>query len=235
MKAGNFLHFFSLILISIQAYGSATVGSKELSKAVQTFIDQQAAEIQQKNDVGRVNISLRAIDSRLKLPQCVNALTFSPDQLPIKRNLSIKVNCEGNKPWSFYASATMSVEKPIVVAGSDLPKNHILTRNDLSIIYKNTFEMRSGYKSTVDELVGLQLKRAVRTHNVIYDHVLKSPDIIKKGERVTLIAKRGSLSVTSLGVALSDGSRGEKILIENARSARVVQGMIVGPGTVELL
>ncbi len=62
---------------------------------------------------------------------------------------------------------------------------------------------------------------------------LKNPELVRKGDLVTMVAVRGNLRITVKGVARTGGSLGELVMVMNPSSRRVVQGKVVGVGVVE--
>ncbi len=62
---------------------------------------------------------------------------------------------------------------------------------------------------------------------------LKNPELVRKGDLVTMVAVRGNLRITVKGVARTGGSLGELVMVMNPSSRRIVQGKVVGVGVVE--
>ena len=62
---------------------------------------------------------------------------------------------------------------------------------------------------------------------------IKDPELVRKGDLVTMVAVRGNLRVTAKGIARTGGSMGEIVMVMNPSSRRIVQGKVVGVGVVE--
>ena len=235
MKSGNFLLAFYVFFYVATSEAKDYTDIKSLERTVIAHIEKSMAAGAKQNDGSQLKVRVRPIDPRLKLAACVKPLTLAPQKVSLKRNVSIKVSCVGDRPWSLYVNAILALERPIVVARTELPKAHVLGHGDISTVAKDIFTLRGGYATEADMVVGQELKRPLRTGSVVYNYSLRAPDIVKKGDAVTVIAQRGALQVTSPGIALSSGSKGEKIRVENQRSSRVIQGKIIGPGAVKLM
>ncbi|MBX2808012.1 MAG: flagellar basal body P-ring formation protein FlgA [Cellvibrionaceae bacterium] len=233
MKSGNFLLAFCLLLSPLNTtandYMSLQIIEENVSRFIQEYLVQQLDGV----NAGDIHINTRPIDPRLKLARCDKPLTLARGNLKIQRNVSIKVSCSDQ--WSLYVGNTITIERAVVVARAELPRLHILGEADLTDVKKNIFTLRGGYHTERSALLGQQLKRPVSTGAVVYNYLLQAPDIVKKGDRVTVISQRGALQVTAPGIALGNGSQGEKIRIENQRSSRIIQAKIIGPGTVEII
>jgi len=131
--------------------------------------------------------------------------------------------------------ANIVLKQSIIIAKQELPRHHIIAAEDLTSVVMDIAGLRGGYHTSPSGLLGMQLKRNARSGNVLYNFQLQLPDIIKKGDLVTVLSRRGSLVVSSAGIAMNNGSKGEKIRVENQRSSRIIQGRIIGPGSVEVV
>lgn len=236
MKCVNFLCIFSCVLPLIATTShAALIDTQRLAASAKDFLVKEIQQSLAKPEDTVIDVTVRPIDSRLRLAACDNNLTFERKNTPIQTKTSIKAICRGDKPWSTFISARVSLKQDIVTVKHELPRHHVLDASDLTTIVKDISGLRRGYSTDIQSLVGMQLKRNARSGSVIYSHQLQLPDIIKKGDLVTVITRRGGLVVSTSGVAMNDGSKGEKIRVENQRSERILQATIVGPGSVEVI
>lgn len=243
MKTTNFLAFFSALiatlylgLLASHSYAENTaMDTQVLREQVKAFLKKKIKQQLPTYPLNNVNIQVRNIDERVRLNQCDKPLTIRLQGSSIQRNTTVKTSCKGSKPWSLYISSTIALNLPIMTLRHELPRNHIIREEDLIAAPLDIYSLRSGYTTSAKPLIGKQLKRSLKTGDVVYNYHLQAPDIVRKGDQVTIITQRGGLSVMSQGIALNDASKGEKVRIENQRSTRIIQAKVVGPGTVEVL
>ncbi len=235
MKATNFLLFFCSVLLFNNVNAKEIIDHGELKHQVKQFLQDKLYQQLPKSEYRGVKVHVRSIDQRLRLSKCDKPLTLKLQGQTVKRNNSVKVSCQSNTPWSMYVGSTVALEMPVIVSRHELPRHHIIEKNDLTSIQQDIYSLRGGYSTRFEDIIGQQLKRPLRSGNVIYNYQLQAPDIIKKGDRVTVIAKRGALSVISQGIALGNASEGENVRIENQKSSRIIQARVVAPGTVEVI
>ena len=62
---------------------------------------------------------------------------------------------------------------------------------------------------------------------------LSSPTLVKRGDAVTMVARRDGIEVSTAGEALDAGAQGQIVRVRNAGSGQVVRMRVAGPGTVE--
>jgi len=85
-----------------------------------------------------------------------------------------------------------------------------------------------------EDYLGQELTRPVRAGAVMTLRHVRTPLQIKRNETVSLIFRRGSLTMETTGRALDEGANGDRISVMNSTSRKRVMGRIVGPGQVEV-
>ncbi len=236
MNATNYLLIFSYFLMITPAYAAKTINHHALQANIEQFVLKKVESQLNNNQDITVNVSVRKIDPRLKLNQCDVPLAFELQGQTIKRNTSIKVRCESSiSPWSIFTISTITQEMDVITASGELPRRHIITAADLNTSKKDIYRLRGGYSVEESDLIGQQIVRPIRAGTVIYQNQLELPVIIQKGDKVTIVTKRGALSVINQGIALQDAIKGERIRVKNDESNRTIQGEAVSIGRVEVL
>ena len=166
---------------------------QDLENRIHAFIQEKVNEKSMGSKEAKITI--RALDTRLRLKTCDRKLTFHLQSDTLRRHNTIKVSCDGTHSWSIFSSATLKLYQSIVALKHELPRQHILTEADL--IYKkyDIFSLRNGYSTQKSNTLGQQLKRSLRMGEIVYNHHLQLPDIVSKGDKVRLTARMGGLSV----------------------------------------
>jgi flagella basal body P-ring formation protein FlgA len=106
--------------------------------------------------------------------------------------------------------------------------------SDLELVERNLSNLPYGYYSDKQAAVGLLAKRTIATTTVITPTMLQEPTLVKRGERVSIIAENGPLKIRSSGKALRDGKSGEVIGIRAEGSRRTVEAVVVSEGVVKV-
>jgi flagella basal body P-ring formation protein FlgA len=99
----------------------------------------------------------------------------------------------------------------------------------------DTGRMDYGYLVEVSDAVGQRLRRPLAAGEPIAPGNLEIPPMVKRGQRVTLEAQTGGLTVRMAGVAKADGIKGQIIEVENLNSGRDVQAVVRSAKSVEVL
>lgn len=201
-----------------------------IREAANRFLEQEAATMK-----GEVEVSVGRLDSRLRLARCERPLTtFWPKGGRKMGNITVGVSCEGTVDWSIYVRASVAVFDEIVVAGRPLSRGSKVAPGDVELLRQDLTRLTSGYYSSLEEVVGMELRRPVRTGTVLSRSMLKQPILIRRGEKVSINAVTGSVRVRMEGKALESGARGELIQVENLSSGQKVEAEVIGPGVVRV-
>ena len=58
--------------------------------------------------------------------------------------------------------------------------------------------------------------------------------LVRRGQRVTVLAQGRGIQVRTNGKALGDAAKGERVRVENTTSRRVVEGVAIADGVVRV-
>lgn len=180
-----------------------------------------------------INISVSQLDQRLKLAKCTQPKEFKLNGTQRRtRNVSVRVSCNGDSPWSIFVPAQIEVFQEVVVTTRDILKGEQLGTSDLTLAKRDTHDLGFGYIGEIDQLVGKELTRNIPAGYALRLAHVSEPNAVSRGDKITIEAGRGGLIVASTGIAMSDGKVGDQITVKNAQSKRVIEAYVVAPGRV---
>ncbi|WP_421715021.1 flagellar basal body P-ring formation chaperone FlgA, partial [Aeromonas media] len=172
----------------------------------------------------QAEVTAGTIDERLPLNHCEEGLTISlPAKMEIRRNTTVYLKCEGEKPWDLYLPVRVSIQKPYVTVAAPVAKGDILSESMLTLAYQDQTLIRGDYLTDPASLIGVRSKRELKPGQPIR---LTQVCVVCKGDQVTLSAENSSMQIKTMARALQDGSFGDMIRLVNIRSGRAVQGQV---------
>lgn len=184
----------------------------------------------------KVETTVKSLDSRLKLALCDQPLqAFTPPNTEIRQNLVVGVRCRGSHPWKVYVPVRLSAHRQVLVTSRPLKRGATLTADDVQLASKDITTTRGAYLTDIDQLKGKVLKRTVPEGRVVTVDLLNEEEVIKRGQRVTLMVEQSGFVVHMTGTALSNGTINERIRVENDSSRRTVEGIVRSPQMVEVI
>ena len=123
---------------------------------------------------------------------------------------------------------------PVLIARQPLIRGSAVQHSDLKLVEHNLANLPYGYYTDSQPIAGMLAKRTIAAATVITPQMLQAPKLVKRGQRVTLIAESGALSIRSAGKALADGKSGDTVRVRAEGSQRVVDGVVVSQGVIKV-
>jgi flagellar basal body P-ring formation protein FlgA len=181
------------------------------------------------------NLNVGPIDARLRLSKCSAPIRARPGAAQRSRaGLLIEVRCDQAPGWALYVPVRVTGVAPVVVATRALNAGHALLAQDLALVRRDLALLPAGYIEDVSSAIGLAPNRPIAAGALLTTQLLSADKAVSRGEGVTLIARGPNISVQSQGRALSDGLINQRVRIQNASSGRIVEGIALARGVVQI-
>jgi flagella basal body P-ring formation protein FlgA len=87
---------------------------------------------------------------------------------------------------------------------------------------------------TAEDATGMEAARNLSTGMIVRRSDLIKPQLVRRGEPVTIRIVAGVLAITASGRALSGGAQGEMVRVVTNATNRTLDGTIEGSGTVRI-
>lgn len=229
--------FIDVFLIVFLTLGSAAAAAEALEDHARIArAAEQAAAGMLPPAVGRRTLHAGPIDGRLRMPRCGEPLDAEvPAGMVRGERLTVAVSCPGPRPWKLHIPVAMAEMMEVVVARSARPRDAVLEMDGLALEERDVTQLRQGYLTDPQDLAGQRLRRSVVAGQVIQPGMLKVDPVIRRGQRVTLVAANGPVRVKMAGLALADGAPGQRISVRNLSSDREIEGVVRSAQQVEVL
>ncbi len=174
-----------------------------------------------------------SVDERLKLARCAEALDAKIER-PIERGRGIVlVSCSAPEPWRLFVPVRMRNDAAVLVLARNVQPGEVLTAADVVVERRSSASLPYDYLSDSAQAVGLAIRRSQTAGSVVTSAALESPEVVRRGELVTLAAGDGPVMVKSEGVALEAARLRQRLKVRSA-SGRVIEGTAEGPGLVRV-
>ena len=162
---------------------------------------------------------------RRDYPVCEGPVEFSVAAGKVRKNNSIKTECKSDTtPWHFYLTARVVIKTPFVTVISAVPKNSMLSRDNLTIAYMDKVLNRGTTFSDPALLDGIRTKRDLKPGQPVHSNQIC---VICQGDEIDIEAAGGSFSIRTRGEAMQDGSYGDFIRVKNLKSGKTVKARVI--------
>lgn len=84
------------------------------------------------------------------------------------------------------------------------------------------------------DLIGKTPRHRVAINRPLRTRDVHRPYLIEKGSLVSIVLRTARMSMSTRGKALDDGARGDVIRVANARSNKIIEGVVTGSDTVDV-
>ena len=121
-----------------------------------------------------------------------------------------------------------------VVPTHEIASGQVLNISDLAIERRPKAGLTSTTLTTVEQAQGLSTKHALRAGQVIHQADLAKPELVGRGETVTIVFQVPGITLTIIGKANDPGALGDLISVLNVQSKHTIQATVIGPARVSV-
>ena len=122
----------------------------------------------------------------------------------------------------------------VVTARKILPRRTLIQATMLQVEKADIANHTGSFWKSPSDLQGMRIMRTLQAHQPIFSYAVKQPPLIKRGDRVTIVAGNNSFSVRAKGQAMKSASLGERVLVQNMRSKERIQAIVIDANTVRV-
>jgi flagella basal body P-ring formation protein FlgA len=207
--------------------------ASQIVQAVEQSLQQRIQEDHPDVPAEHRSTSISVNDASANLPLCPLPLLVDWRGSSLSNRLTPRVACE-TLGWQVYLPVSLTIEVPVVVSARSLSRGQRLTSTDLTLALTDIATLRQGHYSTIEELAGYEVARNLTKGTVVTPFIAKPPVMIKRGDRVIIVATGSGLSVQTEGEALRDGTAGNQIPVRNLTSRQTIHAYVKSKGVVEI-
>ncbi len=124
--------------------------------------------------------------------------------------------------------------QPAVVAARRLALGDVLRPADVRLVRLRAERLRPGAAETLDQVLGLQLRRPLAEGLPLLTADLAPPAVVTKNALVVMLLESPGLSLSVQGRAMESAAQGGLVPVMNLESRAVVEAQAIGPGRVRV-
>jgi flagellar basal body P-ring formation protein FlgA len=147
---------------------------------------------------------------------------------------ALTVTGEGMNPIDTRVSGRVDEVVEAPVAATRLLPETVLRPDDVHIARVRAAVLHNEVARSVDQIVGMQLRRPVAAGQPLRLTDLTRPPLVQRGATVQIELSAAGLFVTGQAVALDAGAQGEKVRVQNLTSHAFLFAQVIGPGKVRV-
>jgi flagella basal body P-ring formation protein FlgA len=136
------------------------------------------------------------------------------------------------KGWPINVSTDMKVFVPVVISTAIINRGDNISATQIKLEQIDITRNNRGFYNSTNQITGMSAKRRIRANQILTPDIIDQPQLIKRGEKVKIIANRDGISASMAGEALEKGSEGEVIRVKNLSSGKTIEAKVVELGVV---
>jgi len=226
-KLKIFLSFLFIFVLSTTFANATSIDKKFIEHFAKNAI---------KNSVtvppfGTLDIDIADIDPRIIIHDCDKPLTVDLPEQTARRNINVKVRCEGSTPWQLYLAARITIKVPVIIAKTNIAKGSMLDDDNLIIENIDQSQIRGEVYNNLNDFIGAKTTRFISQNSPLNKHNIC---LVCKDDDVTISVKYQGLRIKTEGVAIANGVLGEDIPVKNKQSGKVISAKVMALNKVEV-
>lgn len=182
---------------------------------------------------GKRRIRIQPPDPRLDLPRCPSPRFSLLNPAAPGARVAIRVRCL-QPVWQLFLNARVTTWISTLVARRALGVGTRITRGDVKVVVRPLRTLPPSPLSRPAQALGQVIRIGLAPGMVLSAAALTSPLLIHQGERLDIVAAEKGLRISVAGIAMQAGRRGERILVRNASSGRVLRATVTGRHRVQV-
>ena len=217
-------------LIKVHRNG-LTIGPEKLQQILDEYFAAHSADLP--------TADIRYIVDDLPLPFTLPTGELTWQVIPSDPNIigssrfSLIFSVDGKVRKNMSLRGHFEAMAPVAVAAVQIPKGALLDDTSVTMVNKDITQFSSPCLN-IDELKGKVAIRTIKAGAVIESSAVQLPPVIKKGEVVKIVFNKGSILLTTLGLAKSDGAMDQTIKVQNIASNKILNCRVSAAGLVEV-
>ncbi len=166
-----------------------------------------------------------SLDPALRMPACPAALEARQSTAS-----TIEVSCPGG--WRLYVPVKQRRSQAVVILARGVGAGETLAMDALATEQRDVSRVAGAALSDPAQAVGQVVRRSLQAGTVLGPGDLVAPRVIRRGDQVALVSRRGGVEVRVAGRAQGDAGLDERVSVENLSSRRILQGRVAPGGDV---
>jgi flagella basal body P-ring formation protein FlgA len=199
-----------------------------ISKEAENFLRLQTSQL-----TNEIEVSVKPIDSRLKLQTCDELTGFLPPGTKAWGKVTVGVRCTKPKPWTIYLAAQVRVFGDYYVTKNAVNAGQKITENDVVKIRGEISNQAPGTILSIDNALGKTMLSGYPAGVSLRTDMFKLTPIIQQGQSIKVISQGAGFRVSNDAIALNNASEGQ-ITKAKTQSGVLVSGIARSGGFIEV-
>ncbi len=148
--------------------------------------------------------------------------------------LRVVFRVDGREARRTRISGHIDVYDNVACTVRPMRRHDIIQKDDLCVVRRIISRTGGAPLHDVGEVVGKRLVSSLRAGEILKKDMMEPTPVIKRGDRVTIVAETENFLITAWGKAMEAGIEGEMIRVCNSKSKKDIYARVVDASTVKV-
>jgi len=182
---------------------------------------------------GRVEVSIGALDERLKLGQCGRVEPYIPAGTRLWGKAQIGLKCIEGSRWNVFLPVEIRVYGQALVASRALSYGQAVGNDDVRL-QEVEFTREPGVAiADPRQLEGKTAARMIAAGQVLRQEFFRTPPAVNAGDSVRVVYTGEGFNISTAGRAIGNAAEGQPVRVQTD-AGRIVQGTARAGRIVEM-
>ncbi len=144
----------------------------------------------------------------------------------------VKVYRDGQEIQALPVLAEVHVRMPLFVAAKTINSKARISKTDIEKSWREITSLKDKYLTDAGDVLDQQARKMIPAGTVITGDLLEPLPMVKRGQLLTVVYRRGGLDIRTVGKSMQSGFKNEVIQVRNERSKEIFRARVTGPGQV---
>jgi flagella basal body P-ring formation protein FlgA len=200
---------------------------ESVRRAALAYLQQQSAGLP-----GKITITVAPAFPR-GLAACTALVPFMPPGARLWGRTSVGVRCAGERPWTLYLQARISLEATYYLAARQIEPGAVVSPADLMTREGDLANLPRTIVTDPSQAVGAVALARIGAGSPLREDMLRSASSVTIGQTVRVIAVGPGFSISSEGAVMNNASPGQQVRVKTA-GGQIISGIVKDAATVEI-
>ncbi|VVE51385.1 flagella basal body P-ring formation protein FlgA [Pandoraea aquatica] len=207
------------VAVPVQPQASQFQNTQVIRQTAERFLREQTTGLP-----GQVNITVgESVSDRM--PACAALEPFLPPGARLWGTTSVGVRCAGERPWTLYLQARVSINATYFVAARQINPGETIGPTDLSPRQGDLTLLPRTVATDAGQIVGTVAVNRITSGLPIRSDLLRSAIAVQQGQTVRVVSRGSGFEVSTEGQVLTRASAGDPVQVRT-RAGQVVSGTV---------
>jgi flagellar basal body P-ring formation protein FlgA len=206
---------------------------QQIDQSVRQHLQQLMTVEAKRNGWQGMHLSVKStpLTNSHPLAPCPSTIQISGGSIRLAHQ-QLTLGCLGTLGWPIKVSTELQIFLPVIISTDVINRGDTIRPDQLQQQEMDITRATRGFYHHPEQAAGMRAKRRIRANQMLSPDLIDQPLLVKRGEKVNIVANQDGISATTEGEVLENGSKDEVIRVKNLSSHKIIDAKVLEAGLV---